>query len=91
MKDVLYIIGTSLHISSDSTDHMIDTHSERRMARTMRIFHVTTPLTINSADTATARLFLPARTGYKTFETMTQTMERVEAWLRLTGMAINRS
>lgn len=56
------------------------------MARTIRIFHVTTPLSVNSADTITARLFLPARTGHKTFETMTQTMSRIQAWLRVTGM-----
>ncbi|XP_045182533.2 uncharacterized protein LOC123541053 isoform X4 [Mercenaria mercenaria] len=81
-------VGTSLHISSDSTDHVIDTHSERRMARALRVIHVTTPLTINSANTATDRLFLPARTGHKTFETMTQTMERVQAWLRLTDVPV---
>lgn len=81
-------VGTSLYVSSDSTDHVINTTSERRMARTLRVFYVTSPVSLNLASTIRCRLFLPPRTGPKSFETMNQTMERINAWLQATGLSV---
>lgn len=35
-----------------------------------------------------SKLFVPVRTGSRSFETMLQTMFRIEAWLRVTGLPI---
>lgn len=74
-----------LTVSPDSTDDMVSSFSQRRMARTLRVFHIKSSLAVTSPNTITSRLFLPARTGRRSFETMTQTMDRVDAWLRCTG------
>lgn len=81
-------VGTSLHISSDSTDHVVDTNTERRMARTLRVFYVTSPVSLNDVKTTRSRLFLPPRTGHKSFESMTQTMDRINSWLKVTGLSV---
>ena len=38
-----------------------------------------------SPNHVTSRLFLPARTGKRSFENMNRTMERLDVWLRVTG------
>ena len=38
-----------------------------------------------SPNHVTSRLFLPAKTGKRSFENMNRTMERLDVWLRVTG------
>jgi len=79
-------------VSSDSTDDIISTFSERRMAKTLRVFYVTAGnqgVPINS-NYLSSRLFVPVRLGARKFESMTQTMDRIDCWLRVSGKSTNR-
>lgn len=82
------IFEKKITVTPDSTDDTISSYSQRRMARTLRVFYTKPKSSVTSPSAVTSRLFLPARTGRRSFETMTQTMKRVEAWLRLTGVPI---
>ncbi|KAL4219016.1 hypothetical protein ACF0H5_021600 [Mactra antiquata] len=82
------IFAQTMEVASDSTDERLSTYSERRMATTLRIFHVKSNNIAHRANFVSCRLFLPARIGRRQFESMTQTMERIDAWLRVTGLPI---
>lgn len=78
-----------LEVSSDSTDDMSSTYKDQRFARTLRVFYTkSSPVKGIPANFMSCRLFLPVRTGRKSFECMTQTMDRIDAWLRVTGLPI---
>lgn len=83
-------IADEIEISSDSTDDVISTFQDQRFARILRVFYTTSSavrrLPVNYIS---SRLFLPVRIGPKSFECMTQTMARIEAWLRVTGIQSN--
>lgn len=80
--------GGKLTISTDSGDEYQSTFSNRRMARTLRVFYVTSSSPMSPCSLVTSRLFLPARTGRRSFETMTQTMERIDRWMKVTGASV---
>ncbi|XP_052224012.1 uncharacterized protein LOC127839669 [Dreissena polymorpha] len=78
-----------LNISADSTDELVSTFSDRRLAKNLRVFYVTSSVNMASSRlNVSSRVFLPARLGPKQFETMTQTMERVDYWLKVTGAPV---
>jgi hypothetical protein len=81
----LLVTGGQLTVTSDSTDDSISSFSVRRMAHILRVFYTKSASSGVPPSIVTSRLFLPARTGRRTFECMTQTMERIDAWLRVTG------
>ena len=74
-------------VATDSTDDSESTMRERRLLMTLRMFYVKSPSQVapTSTNDVTCRLFLPARTGKKSFESMNRTMDRIDAWLRATG------
>ncbi|XP_062599010.1 uncharacterized protein LOC134260481 [Saccostrea cucullata] len=77
-----------LDILSDLTDDFDDGMSERSFLQTLRVFYVMAPSAAPPPQISfiTSRLFLPVRTGERSFETMSQTMFRIEAWLKVTGI-----
>ncbi|XP_045181889.2 uncharacterized protein LOC123540686 [Mercenaria mercenaria] len=80
---------SSVEVCSDSTDDFISTFLDQRFTRTLRVFYTKSSAVRGlPANYITSRLFLPARTGPKSFECMTQTMDRIDAWLRVTGLPI---
>lgn len=78
-------------VASDSTDEVMSMFGDgQRMVRTFRVFYVKSsnqgaPV---SPTFVTSRLFLPARTGRRSFENMNRTIERIDVWLRVTGMPV---
>ena len=75
----------TLTVTSDSTDDKVSSYSERRLAKILRVFYTKSASGGAQPSIVTSRLFLPVRTGARKFECMTQTMERIDAWLRITG------
>ena len=90
LKPALYLFKTSgnVSISSDSTDEVVSFARSKQLARVLRLFSVTSASQTAPPTTSylTSRIFLPARTGSRSFENMVETMERVDAWLRVTGI-----
>lgn len=80
-----------LDILSDQTDDIDDGTLDRLFLKTLRVFYVTKPSTKPPPQISfvTSKLFLPVRTGERSFESMSQTMYRIEAWLKVTGLYIN--
>ncbi|WAR31388.1 LOW QUALITY PROTEIN: hypothetical protein MAR_033973 [Mya arenaria] len=76
-----------LKVETDSTDDAVWAFKDRRLAKTLRVFQVTSggQAVAQQPNHINSRLFLPARMGPKVFESMTQTMDRVDFWLRVTG------
>lgn len=79
-----------LDILSDQTDDIDDGTLDRLFLKTLRVFYVTKPSTKPPPQISfvTSKLFLPVRTGERSFESMSQTMYRIEAWLKVTGLYI---
>lgn len=79
-----------LDILSDQTDDIDDGTLDRLFLKTLRVFYVTKPSTKPPPQISfvTSKLFLPVRTGEGSFESMSQTMYRIEAWLKVTGLYI---
>ncbi|KAK3608945.1 hypothetical protein CHS0354_039191 [Potamilus streckersoni] len=76
--------------SSNSTDNFESCWDDRRMLKTFRVFFTRSkvmPAPV-SPPFLTSRIFVPFRTGHRSFETMTQTMNRINAWMKLTGLPI---
>lgn len=78
-----------LEILSDQTDDIDDGMSDRLFLKTLRVFYVTKPSVKPPPQVSfvTSKLFLPIRTGERSFESMSQTMFRIEAWLKVTGVS----
>lgn len=79
-----------LEILSDQTDDIDDGMSDRLFLKTLRVFYVTKPSVKPPPQVSfvTSKLFLPIRTGERSFESMSQTMFRIEAWLKVTGIPV---
>nr|XP_022315782.1 uncharacterized protein LOC111119665 [Crassostrea virginica] len=79
-----------LDILSDQTDDIDDGTLDRLFLKTLRVFYVTKPSTKPPPQISfvTSKLFLPVRTGEGSFESMSQTMYRIEAWLKVTGIPV---
>lgn len=76
-------------IMSDCTDEMQASFMDRDYIRIIRVFYTTgSQIQLPPITNFGSRLFLPVRIGRTTFEGMAQTMYRIEAWLRLTGVPI---
>lgn len=81
----------NVSVASDSTDECLSfVGGDQKMVRTFRVFYVKSsghgvPISPNHV---TSRLFLPARTGKRSFENMNRTMERLDVWLRVTGLMV---
>ncbi|XP_056012775.1 uncharacterized protein LOC130052314 [Ostrea edulis] len=79
-----------LEILSELTDDIDDGMTDRLFLNTLRVFYVTAPKVPPPQPISfiTSRLFLPVRTGERSFESMSQTMFRIEAWLKVTGIPV---
>ncbi|XP_046561246.1 uncharacterized protein LOC124270253 [Haliotis rubra] len=76
-------------VNSDSTDDFDGTFWACKYVKILRMFYVKSPEMPSYASTKlTSRLFPPLRLGIKTFETMSQTMIRIAAWLSVTRLPI---
>ena len=77
----------TLKVDSDSTEDIDSGMMDRKYLRTLRAFYVTSSRMPPPAPVGymTTKTFLPARLGRREFETMSQTMYRIEAWLKVTG------
>ncbi|XP_069119390.1 uncharacterized protein [Argopecten irradians] len=77
-------------VASDSTDDYVTNFTDRKMLKVMRVFYVTRPGPPSpSMGHLSIRTFLPVRKSRKDFETMSETMFRITAWLKVTGMQIS--
>ncbi|KAK3791451.1 hypothetical protein RRG08_046603 [Elysia crispata] len=84
-------MGGQLDIDTDSTDDFDIPAFESNRVRFLRVFFISAASGVTSyANTAlTARTFPPVRCkGENRYETMTQTMARIDAWLKATGLPI---
>lgn len=90
VKFYLYSYAGRLEILSDQTDDIDDGMSDRLFLKTLRVFYVTKPSVKPPSQVSfvTSKLFLPVRTGERSFESMSQTMFRIEAWLKVTGVSL---
>ncbi|XP_050411989.1 uncharacterized protein LOC126826892 isoform X2 [Patella vulgata] len=75
-------------VDSDSTDEFNSAMIDSKYLRFIRIFYCPNINMSYTSTMLTSRLFEPVRTGIKSFETMSETMKRVEAYLNLTGLPI---
>ncbi|XP_041371143.1 uncharacterized protein LOC121384709 [Gigantopelta aegis] len=88
-KARVHSVQNSLKIDSDSTDQFYSAYMDARFVHVLRLFYVSAPeIGTYSGTVLTSRLFVPVRLTMKTFETMSQTMSRIVAWLQLTGLNI---
>ncbi|XP_076092473.1 uncharacterized protein LOC143063912 [Mytilus galloprovincialis] len=79
----------TVDIMSDCTDEVQSSFTIREYVKILRVFYTTgSPIKSQPVVNFSSRLFLPIRTGRQMFESMSQTMFRVEAWLRLVGLPI---
>lgn len=85
----MYSNAGHLEILSDQTDDIDDGMSDCLFLKTLRVFYVTKPNVKPPPQVSfvTSKLFLPIRTGERSFESMSQTMFRIEAWLKVTGVS----
>lgn len=83
------MLGGEVKVESDSTDETINSF-EQRMSKTLRLFYVksTAMAAPMAPNCVTSRVFLPARIGLREVESMNKTMDRIDVWLRLTGVPI---
>ncbi|XP_076454668.1 uncharacterized protein LOC143289546 [Babylonia areolata] len=78
--------GQPVSIEDESTDDFVTSLKEQHLVRFLRVFYVTAPeMTSYQATVLTSRLFVPAGLGGRRFETMAQTLARVNAWLGIVG------
>ncbi|KAK3088229.1 hypothetical protein FSP39_016398 [Pinctada imbricata] len=77
-------------IDTDSCDDFDSGMTDRMYLRTIRVFYVISSRVSPPAPVGflSSKTFLPVRTGRRSFETMAQTMYRIEAWLKVTGLPI---
>jgi hypothetical protein len=81
-----FIIAENAEILSDCTDEVQTSFMDRNFIKIIRVFYTTgSQLQSQPVQHFASRLFLPIRVGRRMFEGMSQTMYRIEAWLRLTG------
>ncbi|KAL5011523.1 hypothetical protein ScPMuIL_010074 [Solemya velum] len=74
-----------VEIEHDSTDQIESTLATKNWIKVIRVFHTKAP-NVPPLQYLTSRLFVPLRIGVRTFETMSQTMYRINAWLNITGL-----
>ncbi|KAL3870867.1 hypothetical protein ACJMK2_038899 [Sinanodonta woodiana] len=98
--ETLRRIATCIHLnifftgmggsSSDSTDNFESCWEDKHMLRTFRVFYTKSKVMPAPMPPPflTSRIFVPFRTGHRSFETMSQTMDRINAWMKLTGLPI---
>ncbi|XP_033760856.1 LOW QUALITY PROTEIN: uncharacterized protein LOC117342736 [Pecten maximus] len=78
-----------VRVASDSTDDYVTNLSDRKLIKLMRVFYVTRPGPPSpQTGHLSARTFLPVRKSRRDFESMSETMFRITAWLKVTGMQI---
>ncbi|XP_071096572.1 uncharacterized protein [Haliotis cracherodii] len=83
------IVKLETTVNSDSTDDFDGSIWSCKYVKMLRIFYVKSPdMTSYASTRLTSRLFPPLRLGVKTFETMSQTMVRIAAWLSVTRLPI---
>jgi hypothetical protein len=78
-------LSGEVDVLSNETDDFVSGFIERKQLQIIRIFKVNGNSTKPFPSYLTSRLFVPVRTGSRSFENMPQTMFRIEAWLRVTG------
>ena len=82
----LFLTGQPVTVQHDETDEIITSFIDRKLVRYLRVFTVTTPqASLYTSTVLTSRFFVPQRLGGRQFETMTQTMHRINSWLALVG------
>lgn len=84
-------LGGEVEIDTDSTDDFDIPAYESHRLRFLRIFYTSAASTWTSYENTalTTRIFPPLRLkGESQYETMMQTMSRIDAWLKLTGLPI---
>ncbi|XP_062599009.1 uncharacterized protein LOC134260480 [Saccostrea cucullata] len=81
------VMGEVDVLSNDTDDFVFGT-AEGKQLQIIRIFKVNGSSTNSFPPGLSTKLFLPVRTGPKSFENMQQTMYRIEAWLRATGVPV---
>ncbi|RUS71014.1 hypothetical protein EGW08_021226 [Elysia chlorotica] len=82
-------IGGQIDIDTDSTDDFDIPAYESSRLRFLRVFYTSAVSETTSYDNVAliSRIFPPARCkGENRYETMMQTMVRIDAWLRVTGL-----
>lgn len=82
---VLFCYLGELDVHSNETDDFVSGTLRRKQMQITRIFKVSGGSPKPLPDTLSSKLFVPVRTGPRSFETMLQTMYRIEWWLRVTG------
>ncbi|GFO42146.1 hypothetical protein PoB_006865100 [Plakobranchus ocellatus] len=81
----------TLELNTDSTDDFDFPMFQTSKLRFLRVFYTSAPSVSSFMHTAlTTRLFPPVRLnkGKKRFESMVETMARIDAWLKVTGLPI---
>ncbi|KAL3870866.1 hypothetical protein ACJMK2_038898 [Sinanodonta woodiana] len=81
---------SEVNISSNSTDEFECSLENKRMLKTFRVFFTKSNVIAAPAPPPflASRLFVPIRTSLRSYETMSQTMYRIDAWMKLTGLPI---
>ncbi|OWF54656.1 hypothetical protein KP79_PYT04382 [Mizuhopecten yessoensis] len=78
-----------VRVASDSTDDYVTNLADRKLMKIMRVFFVTRPGPgPPQIGHLSCRTFLPVRKSRADFESMSETMFRITAWLKVTGMQI---
>ncbi|XP_070183337.1 uncharacterized protein [Littorina saxatilis] len=81
--------GQPVVFNEDSADDIITSIKDRNLVHYLRVFYVSAPDATSYGSTAlTSRLFVPIGTGGRRFETMTQTMDHINAWLSVVGQPL---
>lgn len=75
-------------VLANDTDDFVTGSLNRKQMQILRIFRVNGSSPRPFPPSLSTKLFVPVRTGSRSFETMLQTMFRIEAWLRVTGSPI---
>lgn len=73
-------------VLANDTDDFVTGSLNRKQMQILRIFRVNGSSPRPFPPNLSSKLFVPVRSGSRSFETMLQTMFRIEAWLRVTGI-----
>lgn len=81
-------LAGEVDVLANDTDDFVTGSLNRKQMQILRIFKVNGSSPRPFPPNLSSKLFVPVRTGSRSFETMLQTMFRIEAWLRVTGLPI---
>ena len=80
------LLSEKVYTASDSMDEVMESVNERHSLNTRLIFYTRPSSRPAPVTCLTSRVFEPMRIGRKAYENMGQTFERINAWLRVTGI-----